>query len=97
MAMIVEFFCITKYSMYLLRENDSDDEEEEKKKAKNRTRNDNNDDDELDEDGKPQKLKVTMVGWNIDDTLVMTAINDHSLKVWCSFTGKLLYRLRVCQ
>ena len=77
------------------RENDSDDEEEEKKKAKNRTRSDE-DNDDLDEDGKPQKLKVTMVGWNIDDTLVMTAINDHSLKVWCSFTGKLLYRLRVC-
>ncbi|XP_053397072.1 bromodomain and WD repeat-containing protein 3-like isoform X3 [Mercenaria mercenaria] len=71
------------------RENDSDDDEEEKKKMKSRNRNDDED-----EDNKSQKLKVTMVGWNIDDTLVMTAINDHSLKVWCSFTGKLLYRLR---
>lgn len=65
---------------------DGEDEVEDKKKF--RRRNDN------DEDIVPSKLKVTMVGWNIDDTLVVTAINDHSLKVWCSFTGTLLHGLR---
>ena len=42
------------------------------------------------------KLKVTMVGWNIDDTLVITAVNDLTLKVWCSFTGTLKHVLKVC-
>ena len=41
------------------------------------------------------KLRVTMVGWNNNDTLVFTAISDFSLKVWCSFTGDLKHILQV--
>ncbi|XP_013776730.1 bromodomain and WD repeat-containing protein 3-like [Limulus polyphemus] len=39
------------------------------------------------------KLKVTMVGWSLDDSLVITAVNDHSLKVWDSYTGTLKHIL----
>ncbi|XP_013385977.1 bromodomain and WD repeat-containing protein 3 [Lingula anatina] len=42
------------------------------------------------EDSKNNKHKVTMVDWNIDDSLVVTAVNDYSLKVWDSHTGKLV-------
>ena len=49
---------------------------------------------EAEEKAKP-KLKVTMVTWNIDDSLIITAINDYSLKVWCGFTGKLKHILMV--
>lgn len=76
-----------------IRENESDSEEEEKTKTRSRNRDD---EDEDEDSNKPQKLRVTMVGWNIDDTLVMTAISDSSLKVWDSFTGRVLYRLKVC-
>lgn len=37
------------------------------------------------------KLKVTMVGWSLDDRYVITAVNDHSIKIWESNTGKLKY------
>lgn len=36
-----------------------------------------------------------MVGWNLDDSVVITAVNDYSLKVWDSYTGQLLHVLEV--
>lgn len=36
-----------------------------------------------------KKLKVTMVAWDCTDCWVITAVNDHSLKVWNAETGKL--------
>lgn len=42
-----------------------------------------------------QKLRVTMVAWNNDDTRVVTAVNDHSVKIWCSVTGTLIHELKV--
>ncbi|XP_023242428.1 PH-interacting protein-like isoform X2 [Centruroides sculpturatus] len=47
--------------------------------------------DEIDDN--KQKLRVTMVGWNTDDSVVITAVNDSSLKVWDSYTGKLKHVL----
>eukprot|EP00795_Rhopilema_esculentum_P017794 gene17794-9472_t len=48
----------------------------------------------LDEESlKSLKLKVTMVGWNVDDQFLVTAITDHSLKVWDSFSGELIHIL----
>lgn len=47
---------------------------------------------QVEEDPK-QKLKVTMVGWSQDDTMVITAITDHSIKVWDAGTGKLEHTL----
>lgn len=48
-----------------------------------------------DEEKTKPKLKVTMVGWSIDDSLVVTAVSDYSLKVWCGYTGKLHHTLMV--
>lgn len=31
-----------------------------------------------------------MVSWDCSDRWVITAVNDHSLKVWCADTGKLM-------
>ena len=42
---------------------------------------------ETDDDNK-QKLKVSMVSWDSSDKWVITAVNDHTLKVWNSETGK---------
>ncbi|XP_060054692.1 bromodomain and WD repeat-containing protein 1 isoform X1 [Erinaceus europaeus] len=39
------------------------------------------------------KPKVTMIAWNQDDSIVVTAVNDHVLKVWDSCTGQLLHNL----
>ncbi|XP_076307639.1 PH-interacting protein-like [Tachypleus tridentatus] len=39
------------------------------------------------------KLRVTMVGWSLDDSLVITAVSDHSIKVWESQTGTLKHIL----
>ncbi|XP_029400449.1 bromodomain and WD repeat-containing protein 1 isoform X4 [Mus pahari] len=39
------------------------------------------------------KPKVTMIAWNQDDSTVVTAVNDHVLKVWSSYTGQLLHNL----
>ncbi|KAL6072512.1 hypothetical protein STEG23_030756, partial [Scotinomys teguina] len=39
------------------------------------------------------KPKVTMIAWNQDDSIVVTAVNDHVLKVWNSYTGQLLHNL----
>ena len=36
---------------------------------------------------KGQKLKVTMVAWDLLDKLVITAVNDATIKVWGSSTG----------
>lgn len=40
------------------------------------------------------KYGVTMVAWNANDRYVITAVNDRSLKVWDSRTGKLLHVLK---
>lgn len=45
-----------------------------------------------DSESENKKLKVTMVAWLCSDEFVCTAVNDHSLKVWVSSTGKL-YRV----
>ncbi|KAM5281188.1 bromodomain and WD repeat-containing protein 1 [Ctenodactylus gundi] len=39
------------------------------------------------------KPKVTMIAWNQNDGIVVTAVNDHVLKVWNSYTGQLLHNL----
>ncbi|XP_012586370.1 PREDICTED: bromodomain and WD repeat-containing protein 1, partial [Condylura cristata] len=39
------------------------------------------------------KPKVTMIAWNQNDSIVVTAVNDHVLKVWDSYTGQLLHNL----
>lgn len=39
-------------------------------------------------------LKVTMVSWDRSDTWIVTAVNDHSIKVWNSQTAKLHNVLR---
>ncbi|XP_061072702.1 bromodomain and WD repeat-containing protein 3 isoform X2 [Conger conger] len=40
------------------------------------------------------KSKVTMVSWDRHDDMVITAVNNHLLKVWNSYTGQLLHILR---
>jgi len=40
------------------------------------------------------KLKVTMVGWSLDDAYVITAVNDFSIKVWESNSARLKYILK---
>ncbi|XP_038078010.1 bromodomain and WD repeat-containing protein 3-like isoform X2 [Patiria miniata] len=47
----------------------------------------------IDDSNKIMKHRVTMVGWDLDDRRVVTAVNDHSLRVWDSRTGKLLQEL----
>lgn len=43
----------------------------------------------------PKKgLKVTMVSWDRSDNWIVTAVNDHTIKVWNSSTGKLHNVLR---
>ncbi|XP_074156615.1 bromodomain and WD repeat-containing protein 1 isoform X4 [Sminthopsis crassicaudata] len=49
--------------------------------------------DSCSEEEKFMKPKVTMIAWNRNDTLVVTAVNDHVLKVWNSHTGQLLHNL----
>ncbi|XP_043557145.1 bromodomain and WD repeat-containing protein 1 isoform X2 [Chiloscyllium plagiosum] len=44
-------------------------------------------------DDKVTKLKVTMVAWDRHDDNVITAVNNHTLKVWNSYTGQLLHIL----
>ncbi|XP_075398401.1 bromodomain and WD repeat-containing protein 1 isoform X2 [Tenrec ecaudatus] len=39
------------------------------------------------------KPKVTMIAWNQNDSIVVTAVNDHVLKAWNSYTGQLLHNL----
>ena len=41
-----------------------------------------------------KKLKgVTMVSWSLDDSIVVTAVSDWTLKAWDSHLGSLLYTL----
>ncbi|XP_033832387.1 bromodomain and WD repeat-containing protein 3 [Periophthalmus magnuspinnatus] len=40
------------------------------------------------------KPKVTMVAWDRHDNTVITAINNHLVKVWNSYTGQLLHVLK---
>ncbi|XP_064158821.1 bromodomain and WD repeat-containing protein 3 isoform X1 [Anguilla rostrata] len=40
------------------------------------------------------KSKVTMVSWDRHDNMVITAVNNHLLKVWNSHTGQLLHILK---
>jgi WD40 repeat protein len=40
------------------------------------------------EDDNKQKLKVSMVSWDSSDKWVITAVSDHTLKVWNSETGE---------
>ncbi|XP_037533386.1 bromodomain and WD repeat-containing protein 3 [Nematolebias whitei] len=40
------------------------------------------------------KPKVTMVAWDRHDSTVVTAVNNHLLKVWNSYTGQLLHVLK---
>lgn len=42
------------------------------------------------------KLRVTMVGWTLDDDRVITAVSDHTIKVWNSYNGNLCNILKVC-
>ncbi|XP_025934951.1 bromodomain and WD repeat-containing protein 1 isoform X6 [Apteryx rowi] len=45
------------------------------------------------EEDKFMKPKVTMIAWNQNDNYVVTAVNNHLLKVWNSCTGQLLHHL----
>ncbi|XP_010188294.1 PREDICTED: bromodomain and WD repeat-containing protein 1 [Mesitornis unicolor] len=45
------------------------------------------------EEDKYMKPKVTMIAWNQNDNYVVTAVNNHLLKVWNSCTGQLLHDL----
>lgn len=47
---------------------------------------------ETEEDSKV-KLKVMMVCWDLTDRFVITAVGDHTLKVWNSDTGALVHVL----
>nr|XP_048722497.1 bromodomain and WD repeat-containing protein 1 isoform X1 [Caretta caretta] len=43
------------------------------------------------EEDRFMKPKVTMIAWNQNDNFVVTAVNNHLLKVWNSYTGQLLH------
>ncbi len=45
-------------------------------------------------DDENKKLKVTMVSWDFSDQWIVTAVNDHTIKVWNAKTGKLHKVLR---
>ncbi|OXB68605.1 hypothetical protein ASZ78_014252 [Callipepla squamata] len=45
------------------------------------------------EEDKFMRPKVTMIAWNQNDNYVVTAVNNHLLKVWNSSTGQLLHDL----
>ncbi|XP_019384495.1 PREDICTED: bromodomain and WD repeat-containing protein 1 isoform X4 [Crocodylus porosus] len=49
--------------------------------------------DSCSEEDKFMKPKVTMIAWNQNDDFVVTAVNNHLLKVWNSYTGQLLHDL----
>ncbi|XP_062454999.1 bromodomain and WD repeat-containing protein 1 isoform X1 [Rhea pennata] len=49
--------------------------------------------DSCSEEDKFMKPKVTMIAWNQNDNYVVTAVNNHLLKVWNSYTGQLLHDL----
>lgn len=37
-----------------------------------------------------KKIRVTMVAWDRSDLLVVTAVSDHSMKVWTANSGQLV-------
>jgi len=41
-----------------------------------------------------KRPRVTMVGWNADDSLLLTAASDHLVKVWNPKTGELIRTLQ---
>ncbi|XP_063161419.1 bromodomain and WD repeat-containing protein 1 [Candoia aspera] len=45
------------------------------------------------EEDKFMKPKVTMIAWSQNDNVVVTAVNNHLLKVWNSYSGELLHDL----
>uniref|UniRef100_A0A8C8S822 Bromodomain and WD repeat domain containing 1 n=1 Tax=Pelusios castaneus TaxID=367368 RepID=A0A8C8S822_9SAUR len=47
--------------------------------------------DSCSEEDKFMKPKVTMIAWNQNDNFVVTAVNNHLVKVWNSYTGQLLH------
>ncbi|XP_061483645.1 bromodomain and WD repeat-containing protein 1 isoform X3 [Rhineura floridana] len=49
--------------------------------------------DSCSEEDRFMKPKVTMIAWSQNDKLVVTAVNNHLLKVWNSYTGQLLHDL----
>uniref|UniRef100_A0A8C8SGG3 Bromodomain and WD repeat domain containing 1 n=1 Tax=Pelusios castaneus TaxID=367368 RepID=A0A8C8SGG3_9SAUR len=52
---------------------------------------DMSDNDSCSEEDKFMKPKVTMIAWNQNDNFVVTAVNNHLVKVWNSYTGQLLH------
>ncbi|XP_032075095.1 bromodomain and WD repeat-containing protein 1 isoform X1 [Thamnophis elegans] len=46
------------------------------------------------EEDKFMKPKVTMIAWSRNDNVVVTAVNNHLLKVWNSISGQLLHDLK---
>ncbi len=40
-------------------------------------------------------VSFLQVGWNLHDKFLVTAVTDHSLKVWDAFTGALVHVLVV--
>ena len=42
-----------------------------------------------------KKHSVSMVTWNTDDTMVVTAQNNYLIKVWNSNDAKLIHELKV--
>ena len=49
----------------------------------------------IDDANKIMKHRVTMVGWDLSDQYVVTAVNDHSLRVWHSRTARPVWELCV--
>lgn len=52
------------------------------------------DNDELSNMDIIKKYSVTMVAWNCDDSLVITAQNNYLIKVWNSNNGHLIHELK---
>lgn len=46
------------------------------------------------DDNAGRNVKVSMIGWTSDDTYVITSLSDNSIKVWNSYTGKLIHVLK---
>ncbi|XP_065316123.1 PH-interacting protein-like isoform X2 [Gordionus sp. m RMFG-2023] len=46
------------------------------------------------DDSKYSKLKVSMVSWNCNDSLVLTAMSNFRIKIWNPYKGYLLHELK---